>query len=300
MRGSNIDLRILGTMIRKRIEEQRKDHPILHMIPVAKKVLEARRVLIQGVSLLLKVFPVLACKSCPEVFIGNEGHLIQSCRGYSGCGDNQLHEWGPGSINDILVPVEAYHLQKMSRGITKHHQRFDHDRVPAVLELCCRACAIQHEEILELSKTSEKNPYVFNEDHRTLSGENLRYVAEGTVMAWETVRACVKKLLWAYPSKVCRHCSEVHIGHNVGGKARLCCGLQGGIHVWENAHVNDLVPEKLVWHRRPQDPSVLLNECREYYGHAPAVVSLCRHAGAVVPSKYLIRMKPKGLSHPCH
>ncbi|KAK8569116.1 hypothetical protein V6N12_007648 [Hibiscus sabdariffa] len=53
------------------------------------------------------------------------------------------------------------------------------------------------------------------------------------------------------------------------------------------ANVNDLVPPKIVWRQRSQDPKVLLNEGRDYYRHAPAVVDLCSKAGAIVP------MQPK-------
>ncbi|RZB76692.1 APO protein 4, mitochondrial isoform B [Glycine soja] len=62
------------------------------------------------------------------------------------------------------------------------------------------------------------------------------------------------------------------------------------------ANVDNLVPPKIVWRRRPQDPPVLLNEGRGFYGGVPAVLDQCSKAGAVVPAKYNCMMKVQGLS----
>ncbi|ESQ48065.1 hypothetical protein EUTSA_v10021082mg [Eutrema salsugineum] len=295
------NLRKIRPMIHRRIENRAKDYPIKDIIPVAQDILEARRNLLANVNVLLKVFPVLTCKFCSEVFVGKEGHLIQTCRSYIRRGNTKLHEWVPGSINDILVPVESFHLRNMHQGVIRHQQRFDYDRVPAVLELCCQAGAIHPEEILQYSRFHD-NPQISDEDMRSISPEDLKYVGASALMAWERVRAGLKKLLLVYPSKVCKRCKEVHVGPS-GHKARLCGVFKyesyHGTHYWEKAGVNDLVPEKVVWHRRPQDPVVLVDEGRSYYGHAPAIVSLCSHAGALVcNTKYACEMKPQGLSFP--
>jgi hypothetical protein len=52
-----------------------------------------------------------------------------------------------------------------------------------------------------------------------------------------------------------------------------------------------IVPEKILWHRRPQDPAVLEDNGKDFYGHASAVVEICAQAGAEVPEKYLCMMK---------
>ncbi|KAJ0264672.1 APO protein 4 [Hirschfeldia incana] len=295
------DLRRIRPMIQRRIENRAKDYPIQDIVPVAKDILQARQKLLTNVTVLLKAFPVLRCKFCSEVFVGKEGHLIQTCRSYIRRGNNRLHEWVPGSINDVLVPVESFHLNNMSQGVIRHQQRFDYDRVPAILELCCQAGAIHPEEILEYAKIHD-NPQISDEDVKSIPTEDLKYVGANALTAWEKVRAGVKKLLLVYPSKVCKRCKEVHVGPS-GHKARLCGVFKyesyQGTHYWEKAGVNDLVPEKVVWHRRPQDPVVLVNEGRNYYGHAPAVVSLCSHAGALVSNtRYACEMKPQGLSYP--
>ncbi|KAJ1699113.1 hypothetical protein LUZ63_007625 [Rhynchospora breviuscula] len=130
-----------------------------------------------------------------------------------------------------------------------------------------------------------------------LSGDFLS-VANMTLEAWETLRLGVQKLLLVYNAKVCQHCSEVHVGPT-GHKVRTC-GMYKyeawrGLHMWKRTVVDDIVPQKIVWHRRPQDPAVLEDRGRDYYGHAPAVVDICAQAGARVPEKYFCMMKVHGL-----
>ena len=131
--------------------------------------------------------------------------------------------------------------------------------------------------------------------------EQVTRVAEKTLKAWEDLRSGVQRLLLVYPGKVCKHCSEVHIGPS-GHKARLCGMFKfqqwRGSHFWMKANVDDLVPPKMVWHRRSHDPEVLVDSGRGFYGHAPAVVELCSQGGAVVPKKYFSLMKIRGLSEP--
>lgn len=182
----------------------------------------------------------------------------------------------------------------MLQDVIKHNQRFDFERVPAVVELCWQAGAHPHELDLQPLNT------LFNEAD-SLSSNELRTVANNTLRAWETLRQGVEKLLLVYPAKVCKHCSEVHVGIS-GHKARLCGVFKyqswRGAHFWEKAGVDDLVPPKIVWHRRSQDPQALLDEGRDYYGHAPAAVDLCTKAGVTPPSKYFCMMKVQGLTVP--
>lgn len=238
---------------------------------------------------------------CPEVYIGEKGHLIRTCGGYRHRAKSHEHEWIKGSLNDIIVPVKSFHLENMFQSVIEHQERFDFDRVPAVVELCLQAGAFQNDESLYLNHLNfdtDLNSFVGG---ASLSPHDQRFIARGTLSAWETLRAGVQKLLSAYPAKVCKHCSEVHVGPS-GHKARLCGVFKyeswRGAHFWKKAEVDDLVPPKVVWFRRPQDPPLLRNEGREFYGHAPAVVDLCTKAGAIPPSKYLCMMKMQGLSAP--
>ncbi|GLT67242.1 hypothetical protein SLA2020_395630 [Shorea laevis] len=301
--SSKVDLKKLRPMILKRIENRAKDYPLPRMIPVAQEVLNARAILYQGISTLLKIFPISACKFCPEVHIGEKGHLIKTCWGYRRRTKNHVHEWISGGLNDILVPVETYHLENKFQGIIKHHQRFDFERVPAVVELCWQAGAYMHEDSLNSGALITNGVFGGTDVHKveSMSPDDLNLIANGTLRAWEMLRFGVQKLLMVYPAKVCKYCSEVHVGPS-GHKARLCGVFKyeswRGAHFWKKAEVDDLVPPKIVWRRRPQDPTLLLDEGRDYYGHAPAVVDLCSKAGANIPTKYFCMMKVDGLSGP--
>lgn len=237
------------------------------------------------------------CRCCPEIYIGEKGHLIQTCYGYKRRGKNRVHEWIAGGLNDVIVPVETFHLDNMFQDVIKHDQRFDFDRVPAVVELCRQAGAVLSDDNM-----SDSDSGVGHIDGvESLSPRDLMFIARGTLDAWETLRSGVERLLLVYPSKVCDHCSEVHIGPS-GHKARLCGVFKfeswRGKHFWKKAGVDDLVPPKIVWRQRPQDPPVLVNEGRNFYGHAQAVVDLCTKAGIVAPPKYACMMKLQGLPGP--
>lgn len=121
-----------------------------------------------------------------------------------------------------------------------------------ILELCCQAGDIHAEEIYH-------NQQISHEDVRSISTEDLKYVGANVPMASEKVRARTdrcKEFTWDRPS---------------GHKARPCGVFKyesyQGTHCLEKSSVNDLVPEKVVWHWRPQDPVVLVNEGINYYGH---------------------------------
>ncbi|CAL1355379.1 unnamed protein product [Linum trigynum] len=180
----------------------------------------------------------------------------------------------------------------MSPKIIKHAQRFNFDRFPAVIGLCCQAGA-------ESDQHNPQQDHGVDDSAASLAPEDVKFLANGTLKVWETLRSGVEKLLLDYPAKVCKHCSESHVGAS-GHKARHCGVFKyeswRGTHFWEKAGVDDLVPQKVVWSRRPQDPSVLCDEGRDFYGHEPSLVDLCAKADAIVPTKYFCMMKVQGLS----
>jgi hypothetical protein len=228
-------------------------------------------------------------------------HQMKTCHGFKRMVKDQPHKWVPGNLNDILVPVHSYHLKDMFQDEIKHDHRFDFTRVPAVLELCHQAGAEIPDELLykgdRLSTEVEGN----NQQPAQFLPDELRYVGQRTLDAWESLRLGVTKLLLVYPSKVCDHCSEVHVGPS-GHRARMCgvFKFEGwkGMHRWKEAGVDDLVPPKIVWHQRPHDPPVLVDSGKDYYGHAPAVIELCMKMGASVHPNYHCMMKAHGLAPP--
>lgn len=238
--------------------------------------------------------------------------MIKSCNGFKRQYKNQLHQWNVGNLSDILVPIEAFHLRHMFQDVIKHDQRFDCERVPVVVELCCQAGADPIADLCPNETGIVGTKPSASEDVKSVAktsiggtepsaSEDMKSVATATLAAWEALRHGVERLLLVYPAKVCEHCSEVHVGPS-GHSARNCGVFKfqswRGKHFWKKAEVDDLVPPKIVWRKRPQDPAVLVDEARDFYGRAPAVVDLCSKAGVVVPAKYNCMMKIQGLSRP--
>ncbi|KAL3840318.1 hypothetical protein ACJIZ3_024909 [Penstemon smallii] len=289
-----VDFNKLRPMILKRIEDRAQEYPVKTMLPLAHEVLNARATLYDGVSTLIQHIPIWACKDCPEVYIGEGGHLIRTCHGYKHHAKNKVHSWVKGSVDNVIVPVETFHLHKMFQNVINHHERFDYDRIPAIVELCLHAGADSNHQTDSSTLLTPSSP-------EPLSGDELRILATRTLKAWETLRTGVHKLLLVYPARVCKHCSEVHVGPS-GHKARMCGVFKfeswRGTHFWQKAGVDDLIPPKLVWYRRRQDPPILVDEGREYYGRAPVLLDLCSKAGAIVPSKYFCMMKMDGMTAP--
>lgn len=242
---------------------------------------------------------LLYCRYCPEVYVGESGHLIRTCGGYRRrAAKIKAHEWIKACLNDILVPVEAYHLQNMVHNVIKPQERFDYDRIPAVVELCLRTGVNPCDQIA-YADNMESGTGSDLKAAAAPSEKEMKLVAIETLKAWETLRNGVQKLLLVFPVKVCKLCSEVHVGRS-GNKAQLCRVHESWheAHLWKKAGVDDLVPAKRVWYQRPQDPPVLVDEGRDYYGHAPVVIDMCVKAGAIAPSKYFSIMKADGLSAP--
>ncbi|XP_019174874.1 PREDICTED: APO protein 4, mitochondrial-like [Ipomoea nil] len=292
-----VDLKTLKPMIMEKIRNRANDYPVKATAVLAQETLNARGLLYRGVSDLLRHLPVWTCKYCPEVYVGESGHLIRTCGGYRRqAAKIKAHEWIKACLNDILVPVEAYHIhvQNTVHNVTKPQERFGQDRIPAIVELCLHAGA----------NPSDQSAYMESRTGFELaeapSDKEMKLVAIETLKAWEALRNGVQKLLVVFPVKVCKLCSEVHVGQHSGNKARICRIHESWheAHLWKKAGVDDLVPAKRVWYQRPQDPPVLVDEGRNYYGHSPAVIDICVKAGAIAPSKYFSIMKADGLSSP--
>jgi len=49
------------------------------------------------------------------------------------------HAWVKGSVNDIFVPIESYHLFVPFGKRIKHDTQFEYNRIPAIVKLCMQA-----------------------------------------------------------------------------------------------------------------------------------------------------------------
>ncbi|CAM6093666.1 unnamed protein product [Calypogeia fissa] len=113
--------------------------PVKRLIPIAYDVLEGKSILTKGVAILLKTYPVWACRFCTELHVDLIGHSLPTCLGPKKDQRHNLHDWTKATINDILLPVEAYHLKDRLALPMVHDQRFDFARISAIEELCIQA-----------------------------------------------------------------------------------------------------------------------------------------------------------------
>ncbi|GER46980.1 hypothetical protein STAS_24046 [Striga asiatica] len=291
------------------------------LIPVAYRVLNARITLINNLKKLLKVMPVKACKWCNEVHVGSFGHPFKSCKGSQASIRKGSHEWCEAVIEDLLVPVEAFHLYDRLGNRITHGERFSIPRIPAIIELCIQAgvdlpeyptkrrrkpiIRIGKKEFVDADESELPDPdpeapkpeiLVEIPDLEIFSPagvEETALLAEETLKAWEEMREGAKRLMKMYPVRACGYCPEIHVGPT-GHKAQNCGAhkhqQRNGQHGWQTAVLDDLIPPKYVWHV-PDVDKPLERELKNFYGQAPAVVELCVQAGARVPGNYKPTMR---------
>ncbi|XXG64581.1 hypothetical protein AAC387_Pa05g2488 [Persea americana] len=292
------------------------------LIPVAYEVLNARVELINNLKKLMKVVPVRACKWCNEIHVGPEGHPFKSCRGQRAEVRKGLHEWTKATAEDVLVPIEAYHLVDRLGKRIPHEERFSIPRIPALVELCIQAgvdlpdlptkrrrkpvIRIGKNEIIDADEDDLPEPVpnkfakpILREipDSEIVSPSNAEEIAqlsEVTLRSWETMREGASRLMKKYVVRVCGYCPEVHVGPS-GHKAQNCGAFKhqqrNGQHGWQTAVLDDLIPPRYVWHVPDVSGPPLKYELRNFYGQAPAVVEMCVQGGAAVPDQYKSTMR---------
>ncbi|KAL0318228.1 UNVERIFIED_CONTAM: APO protein 2, chloroplastic [Sesamum calycinum] len=253
---------------------------------------------------------------CSEIHVGPVGHPFKSCRGPQASIRKGAHEWVEAVVEDMLVPVEAYHLYDRLGKRISHEERFSIPRIPAVVELCIQAgvdlpeyptkrrrkpvIRIGRKEFIDADESELPDPNpdapkteilaeILDSEIVPPSGkEDTAFLAVKTLEMWEEMREGAKRLIKMYPVRVCGYCPEVHVGPT-GHKAQNCGAhkhqQRNGQHGWQAAVLDDLIPPKFVWHV-PDVNKPLERELRNFYGQAPAVVELCIQAGAAVPEKY--------------
>lgn len=292
------------------------------LVPLAYDVFNARITLINNLKKLLKVVRVHACSCCNEIHVGSVGHPFRSCRGQNANIRKGLHAWTNATVDDIVLPVEAYHLYDRLGKRIPHEERFSIPRIPAVVELCIQAgvnipefptkrrrkpiICIGKKEFVDADESELPDP-VPEAPEKPLLNEipdaeivapsdemDTAWLAEETLRAWEKMRRGSKRLMKMYLVRVCGYCPEVHVGPS-GHKAQNCGAhkhqQRNGQHGWQAAVLDDLIPPRYVWHVPDVNEPTLHRELRNFYGQAPAVVEMCIQAGAVVPDEYKSTMR---------
>ncbi|WJX73852.1 APO protein 2, chloroplastic [Trifolium repens] len=295
---------------------------VKNLIPDAYHVYNARITLINNLKKLLKVVPVHACGWCSEIHVGPVGHPFKSCKGTQANRRNGLHEWTNAHVEDILIPVDAFHLYDRLGKRIPHEKRFSIPRIPAVVELCIQAGV----EIPEFPTKRRRKPIIrigkkefVDADESELpdkvpdsptkpllaeipdseivapvNKEEVVQLAEETLQAWEQMRRGTKRLMRMYQVRVCGYCPEIHVGPS-GHKAQNCGAhkhqQRNGQHGWQAAVIDDLIPPRFVWHVPDVNGPPLERELRSFYGQAPAVVEMCIQAGAALPEQYKSTMR---------
>lgn len=312
--------------IEKILEPPKNGLLVTDLVPVAYEVLEAWKVLIKGVGQLLHVIPVHGCSICPEVHVAQTGHKIQDCLGSGNACRKSYHTWVKGSINDVLLPIESYHLYDPFGRRIKHETRFNYDRIPAVVELCIQAGVelpeypsrrrtqpirmigrkiFDHGGFVDeprlFSSRDSSSPLAELDTYGVLAGNltppaasDVPTIAQQTIKSYETVRFGLQKLMKKYSVKACGYCSEVHVGP-WGHNAKLCGAFKhqwrDGKHGWQDATLDEVFPPNYVWHVQDPRGPPLENALKRFYGKAPAVIELCMQAGAKIPAKYKPMMR---------
>ncbi|XP_030972476.1 APO protein 1, chloroplastic isoform X2 [Quercus lobata] len=318
------DKKLAQMGIEKPLDPPKNGLLVPDLIPVAYEVVDAWKVFIKGLAQLLHIIPVYACSECSEVHVAQTGHHIQNCLGQTSASRRSFHSWVKGSINDVLVPIESYHLYDPFGRRIKHETRFEYDRIPAVVELCIQA-GLDIPEYPSRRRTSpirmigkrvidrggfveepkpwrSANSYSLA-DHDTYgtcgrfpppTSSDVARIAQETMDAYEIVRLGVEKLMKKYTVKACGYCSEVHVGP-WGHNAKLCGEFKhqwrDGKHGWQDATVDEVFPSNYVWHVQDPKGPPMRGALRRFYGKAPAVVEVCMQAGAQIPRKYVPMMR---------
>uniref|UniRef100_A0A2N9FLS4 APO domain-containing protein n=1 Tax=Fagus sylvatica TaxID=28930 RepID=A0A2N9FLS4_FAGSY len=295
---------------------------VKRLIPTAYEVFNARITLINNLKKLLKVVRVHACSYCNEIHVGPVGHPFRSCRGQNTNIRKGLHEWTNAIVDDIVLPVEAYHLYDRLGIRIPHEERFSIPRIPAVVELCIQAgvnirelptkrrrkpiIRLGRKEFVDADESELPDPVPEVPEEPLLTEipdseivvpsdeDDIVWLAEETLQAWEKMRRGARRLMKVYLVRVCGYCPEVHVGPS-GHKAQNCGAhkhqQRNGQHGWQAAVLNDLIPPRYVWHVPDVNGPPMQRELRNFYGQAPAVVEICTQAGAVVPDEYKPTMR---------
>ncbi|KAL3016309.1 hypothetical protein AAZX31_06G206400 [Glycine max] len=229
------------------------------LVLTAYNVYNTRITLINNLKKLLKVVPVHACGWCNEIHVGPVGHPFELCKGTHANIRKGLHEWTNAHVEDILIPIEAYHLfDRLGKWIT-HEERFSGVEIPEFPTKRRRKPIIRigRKEFIDADESDlpdkiSEGPLKplpaetpDSEIVAPLDNEVVPLAVE-TILAWERTRKGAKRLMRLYNVSVCGYCPEIH----------------------QSVILDDLIPPRFVWHV-PDVNEPLERELRNFYGQAP-------------------------------
>ncbi|KAJ1431324.1 APO domain [Sesbania bispinosa] len=304
------DRKLAHMGVEKHLEPPKNGLLVPDLVPVAYEVFDTWKLLIKGLAQLLHVIPVHGCSECSEVHVAQAGHRILDCEGPTSSQRHSSHAWVKGSINDILVPIESYHLFDPFGRRIKHETRFEYDRIPAVVELCIQAGV----DIPEYPSRRRTNPVrmlgrkILDRGGHLEEPKPWRNVESSSLMDFDTYRACER-----FPrpslSDVPKIAQETIDAYETVRKGRQevdeeihCESVwlllrafkhqwRDGKHGWQDATVDEVFPPNYVWHVRDPSGPPMRTALKRYYGKAPAVVEVCMQAGARIPDEYKPMMR---------
>ncbi|KAI3721334.1 hypothetical protein L2E82_32343 [Cichorium intybus] len=315
----------------KKEKEERKAQPckllenppengllVPELVDVAHQVYQARESILLGLSKLVNSIPVLRCRYCFEVHIGQVGHEIRTCMGPKSGLRNATHVWRKGRVHDVIYFPKCFHLyDRVGKPRVIHDERRTVKQLPAIVELC-----IQAGLNLEKYPTKRRTKPVYSIEGRIVDFEDntqidpsldlslntemqpkgdlgncdlsMREVSSMVLDSWFEMISGAKNLMERYKVHTCGYCPEVQVGPK-GHKVRMCKASKhqsrNGMHAWQEATVFDLVGPNYVWHVADVAGGPLCNDLKRYYGKAPAIVEMCVQAGAGVPDEYRSMMR---------
>ncbi|KAK1259639.1 hypothetical protein QJS04_geneDACA021787 [Acorus gramineus] len=273
-------------------------HP--HLLPLSHSLYASYLSLLRS---LPSLHPLLhRCLLCSSLHVGLHPHLIRTCPS----SPSALHRWSPTEPIHALRLPDSYHLFDRASHPRVTHTARAHPRAPAVVELCVQAGLD-----LEEYPTRRRTRPVYSVGGRAVDFEGElepqpKPVTEAELGVgvggpqasldwWLAMRAGAEALMEVYKVWTCGYCEEVQVGpkgHNVRRCRARGHQFRAGLHAWQEATVDDVVPPNYVWHVRAENARrPMVHELRRFYGMAPAVVELCVQAGAAAPREFVSMMR---------
>ncbi|KAK4365309.1 hypothetical protein RND71_016667 [Anisodus tanguticus] len=263
------DKKLAESGIEKKLEPSKNGLLVPDLIPVAYGLLDDWKLLIKGLAQLLHFVPVHACSS-----------------------HRSFHSWVKGSINDVLIPFESYHMYDPFGTRIKHETRFNYDKFPAVVELCIQAGVdlpgypsrrrtkpirmigkkvIDIGGLVEEPRPSVDRTAILDLDtHRSF--ERFDPPLESELVG------TVRRSMWGLG--VTMLSSVANLNTNGGTE-----NMAGKMQLWMTYF------PQIMWHVQDPKGPPLRSALKRFYGKAPAVVEVCMQAGAQISQKYKPMMR---------